>query len=305
LVARRDAWAAQFVAGAADLFGKVLREFDTDTPVYPVGVTKIHTDPNSFGTFRNAWPDTADDFFEKFQGRLDSVGRIERRSDQEPGTVFFLNGNLIATCAHVMSPFVSGHKLSKSLKIVLGHRYRSRITSDRTLVLPEGLPVALHPMHATDMRRDLALMKFDAGIGLQPFELANRPVASSNLEDAQGAPVYVLGYPADEAKTILSTKVLGLAKGAAFRMEDKKHAMVFHSANTQPGNSGSPLIDTAGKIIGIHRGWFDGDERAANFTLPTTGKSNQAVSAMLLTDWIEELRNDPAVTWLTNDAAAA
>lgn len=278
----------------------VIRESDSDVPVYQVGRDNILSDT---GRGSETWKSEADRFFERNSTRVNAVGVI-RKGRQKPGTVFYIGDDLIVSCAHVFAPIVRDGKLTQSLRIYFGHRDETRLPRERRIILPIGHEVAIHPKYLGegDIGSDIAVLR---GGRTSPNRALKQLTALVRATEALSAsspelskPAYVLGYPAEneDGRTISKFGLLNLAKASAFRLENKRHAMIFHSANTQPGNSGSPLLDIEGKVIGIHRGWEDAD-----FDMPRSGKFNQAVSATLLNDWIDELRNDPGVPWLTRE----
>jgi S1-C subfamily serine protease len=90
----------------------------------------------------------------------------------------------------------------------------------------------------SDPRRDVALVKADAH-GRAPLDL--RPGAVE-----QGEPVFAIGSPLGEAQQNTMTK--GIV--SATRMRDGLPYIQSDVAVTH-GNSGGPLIDSKGRVIGI------------------------------------------------------
>lgn len=115
----------------------------------------------------------------------------------------------------------------------------------------QGVKGSFNPMyHATivgaDKNNDLALLKITdsafSGFGTIPYSIAT---ASSDV----GENIYVLGYPltstmGDELK--LTTGVISSKSG--FQGDVSMYQI---SAPIQPGNSGGPLFDNKGNVIGI------------------------------------------------------
>ena len=97
---------------------------------------------------------------------------------------------------------------------------------------------------ATDKNNDLALLKLSGNI-----TIANIPYSVKTTTSEVGEEVFVLGYPltatmGDEIK--LTTGVISSKSG--FQGDISQYQI---SAPVQPGNSGGPLFDSKGNIIGI------------------------------------------------------
>ena len=98
-----------------------------------------------------------------------------------------------------------------------------------------------------DAKADLALIKIDAKDRNKPFPFINLNNVSPSL---LGETVLVLGNPlgynSSVARGILS------AKDREITMEDNVYShLVQTDAAINPGNSGGPLIDLAGRLVGI------------------------------------------------------
>lgn len=97
---------------------------------------------------------------------------------------------------------------------------------------------------ATDKKNDLALLKINGNISI-----INIPYSVKTTMSDVGEEVFVLGYPltatmGDEIK--LTTGVISSKSG--FQGDISQYQI---SAPVQPGNSGGPLFDSKGNIIGI------------------------------------------------------
>jgi S1-C subfamily serine protease len=89
---------------------------------------------------------------------------------------------------------------------------------------------------ASDARRDWALLKVGAQ-GLPALRLGD----AAKLE--KGDPVIAIGYPAGlEARPTTGT------------FSGWHEEQILHDASTSSGNSGGPLLDSAGNVVGITRG---------------------------------------------------
>ena len=59
--------------------------------------------------------------------------------------------------------------------------------------------------------------------------------------------IYILQY-------YLSNEIAGVSFGIIASIKDYK---IFHTCNTEPGSSGSPILTCNNKLIGIHKGVID------------------------------------------------
>ncbi len=141
------------------------------------------------------------------------------------GTGFAINDGYIVTNHHI----VEGAKqiLVQGIEEDFSIKYRAKVV-------------------ASDKNNDIALIKIDdpkfCGFGHIPYKI------KSSLSDV-GEDIFVLGYPltatmGDEVK--LTTGVISSKTGF-----EGDVALYQISAPIQPGNSGGPLFDSSGDIIGI------------------------------------------------------
>jgi S1-C subfamily serine protease len=98
----------------------------------------------------------------------------------------------------------------------------------------------------TDPSSDIALLKIDDTKGAQPLELGD----SDKVE--VGDPVVAIGNPFGLDRTVTSGIVSALQRQIqapnGFSISD----VIQTDAAINPGNSGGPLIDGAGKVVGIN-----------------------------------------------------
>ena len=73
------------------------------------------------------------------------------------------------------------------------------------------------------------------------------PVAAG-ADPAIGARVYVTGYPEGDQLTVTAGSVLGTTSGGDLGVSGP---VLVISDRVQPGNSGSPLLDAAGRVVGV------------------------------------------------------
>jgi S1-C subfamily serine protease len=96
----------------------------------------------------------------------------------------------------------------------------------------------------TEPARDLAVLRIEAE-NLEPVQLAD----SSLLR--LGDPVIAIGFPLDLGITVTSGIVSGLNRTIEGRNGDLT-GLLQTDAAINPGNSGGPLVDRAGRLVGIN-----------------------------------------------------
>ncbi|HLP18791.1 MAG TPA: serine protease [Chitinophagales bacterium] len=151
---------------------------------------------------------------------------------------------------------------------------------------------------AVDVDNDFALLRFKN----QALVFEEPPYAISKSTLAQGSKAFVLGYPLAKSmgEEIKLTDGLISAK-SGFKGSLSQYQF---SAPIQPGNSGSPLFNENGDIVGVANAKLEGAEGAGyaiksqylltfatlidNFALPVT--INQ-IKALSLNDKVSKLKN--------------
>jgi len=185
-------------------------------------ITGLSYNTNTTWTYVKLFPLQSDIIQYSSQPTIPSTSSIEKSS----GTGFALSNNgLVVTNFHIVNN-------SKSLRIVGVNGNFQKKYSVKVLI--------------TDKNSDLALLKIDdfsfSGFGNIPYAI------KSNTIDV-GSEIYVLGYPltatmGEEIK--LTTGVISSKSG--FQGDITTYQI---SAPVQPGNSGAPLFDKSGYLVGI------------------------------------------------------
>jgi putative serine protease PepD len=94
---------------------------------------------------------------------------------------------------------------------------------------------------------DLALIKVDpSGLGLKPLTLA------SSKSVQVGDPVYAIGNPYGLDETLTRGIVSALARTISAPNGSKIEGAIQTDAALNPGNSGGPLLDDEGQVIGVN-----------------------------------------------------
>lgn len=104
----------------------------------------------------------------------------------------------------------------------------------------DGLPQRLAVLLASDKSNDFALLKVD---GSPPA------IADIRFGIRLGEPVAAFGYPLTNVLATSGNFTLGNVTALAGVADDARHLQI--SAPIQPGNSGGPLLDEAGNVVGI------------------------------------------------------
>jgi S1-C subfamily serine protease len=147
----------------------------------------------------------------------------EEAIQESTGTGFLIHPDgLIMTCAHVVDE-------TESVKVTVGEEIR------------------VAKVIATDPTNDLALLRIDGN------NLPYLPIADSRSV-AQGSKVRVFGFPLTE----LLGESIKITNGFITGFSDNGSDIQI-DATVNPGNSGGPVIDGNGQVIGVASQLLDGE----------------------------------------------
>lgn len=98
--------------------------------------------------------------------------------------------------------------------------------------------------------RDIAVLKLDA----PPEKLASlQPIVVGSSNDLiVGQNVYAIGNPFGFDQTLTTGVISGLEREIRGRNDQKIEGLIQTDAAINPGNSGGPLLDSAGRLIGVN-----------------------------------------------------
>jgi len=147
------------------------------------------------------------------------------RTLMSTGTGFVVNRNYIVTSYHVVE---------NSELVTVRHRHKE--------ILAE--------VAAIDSQNDLALLQIDATLPSQAVLRSGKSVREGEFVANYGYPIH--GHLSDSAK--ISTGVINSLAGPG---NDSR--LMQYDAATQPGNSGGPVLDQSGNVVGIVRGGLNLD----------------------------------------------
>jgi len=163
------------------------------------------------------------------------------------GFVYSKSG-LIVTNAHVVSPPTGGRVSNLQVLFANGDRVPGHVVG-------------------IDAGNDVALVKVDDYAKLPP----PLPLGDSNAVEA-GEWAIAIGEPLELKQTVTVGVVSAFNRSEPIGSEDGGQPHVFKgllqtSAPINPGNSGGPLIDMAGRVIGINQS-VAGDAQGIGFAIP-------------------------------------
>lgn len=176
----------------------------------------------------------ADPFFQQFFGQQGGQGQMRRYSGQASGSGFVIDSQGdIVTNAHVLQP-QPGAQITKL-----------------TVVFPNGDHKSAHVV-AANVGADLGIIRVDNyGKLPPPLQLAD----SSRLEQGQWA--IAIGEPLELQQTVTIGVVSGFDRSEPIPTENGNvidfKGLLQTSAPINAGNSGGPLIDIDGQVIGINQ----------------------------------------------------
>lgn len=118
-----------------------------------------------------------------------------------------------------------------------------------TVVFNDG---ASYPasVQCTDSETDLATLKINK-LGLKPVSIAETN-GSLNI----GNTVIAIGTPV--SLNMMNSATKGIISGINVSVSGSKYPLIQTDAAINPGNSGGPLIDLAGKVVGINSSKYAG-----------------------------------------------
>lgn len=153
------------------------------------------------------------DFGDHLERVTNAVWQVS--TDDGRGTAFYVGGGEWLTAAHVV-----GDAATVTL-------YNETDAMTATVV-------------GNDTGADLALLRSRVGVGGAPLEL------TTSVKPLAGQPANVVGFPLYDAVSASVTR------GVVSRLEHPlTGTVVVTDAATNPGNSGGPLVDDCGRVLGV------------------------------------------------------
>ena len=166
-----------------------------------------------------------------FQASSKPLTVEELTNKTKPSIVVILHTGRQGKAAGLGTGFVVGDGLIATNFHVIGE------ARPITVQLPDGTKHEVTSVHASDRRLDLAVIKIDVK-GLKPLAIGD----SDKLKEGQ--PLAALGHPLGLKYSVVS----GVLSG---KREIEGVEMLQIAMPIEPGNSGGPVLDSAGKVVGI------------------------------------------------------
>ena len=171
------------------------------------------------GDKRHVMPKVADEL--RGLGFKVSVVTPDNPIGGSQGSGFLITPEYVVTCAHVVG------KSNEATLTIEGQRVFAQVSN-------------------IDEDADLALLKLTSPIPSGAVALATRDATTSyNLGDE----VLTIGFPLASVLGNSARMTKGLVSATAGLRDDPKRIQI--SAEVQPGNSGGPLLDSNGVVIGV------------------------------------------------------
>ncbi len=134
-----------------------------------------------------------------------------------------------------------------------------------------------------DESRDLAVIKIEPGLApLVPVQVGT----SSDLR--VGQKVFAIGFPFGFDQTLTSGVISGLGREIQSQLGQSIRNVIQIDAAINPGNSGGPLLDSAGRLIGINTAIFSpsGAFAGIGFSVPVD-TVNEVVPQLIRTGKVD------------------
>jgi putative serine protease PepD len=201
------------------------------------------------------------------------MARTGQGADEGTGIVLNDEG-LILTNDHV----VGG---ATSIQIGVGTG-SSKVTSAAKLVGEEA-------------NSDLALIKVDpSGLGLKPLKLASP--GSVHIGDQ----VYAIGSPYGLEETLTKGIVSALQREIQAPNGAKIGNVIQTDAALNPGNSGGPLIDSEGQVVGVNS-QIASDQTSSQGSQPGSTGVGFAISTQTISEAVQKIRAGNGVPYATRE----
>ena len=121
---------------------------------------------------------------------------------------------------------------------------------------------------------------------------------SGEAASGSGDAVVAIGYPYHGLLSSDFTVTTGIVSSLSGLYNDTRHLQI--SAAVQPGNSGGPLLDSSGALVGVVVGKLDGVR-----VVRATGTIPENINFAIKTGALRDFLDNSAVSYQTTDAKPA
>lgn len=184
----------------------------------------------------------------------------------------------------------SGFVVSKSAHIVTNNHVVTDCVGDIHGNLAGQAPIKLRVV-STDEENDLALLQ-----GTKKFKEKDIATIRASAVNS-GDQVVAIGYPLHGLLTSDMTVTTGIISSLAGLHNDTRFLQI--SAPVQPGNSGGPLHDSSGNVVGVVSAKLD-----ALRMVKATGDIPQNINFAIKTGALRDFLDNSAVPYQTADAGS-
>lgn len=110
---------------------------------------------------------------------------------------------------------------------------------------------------------DIAFLKLNRNVDIKPLSL-NYNIDNNSI----GQPVYTIGNPYDFLFSFSDGVISNIDRNVAFVDGDFDELLIQTNINVNPGNSGGPLLNNKGEVIGVVSSMLE-DSEGISFALPS------------------------------------
>jgi putative serine protease PepD len=259
--------------GAVILFGGRARSSTSNTT--PASTVSAST---STGTRRDVSSTalSATQIYQRDAKGVVSIKAITTAGEDEGTGIVLNDSGLILTNDHVIKGATS---------ITVDASGSSKVTRSATIVGEEA-------------NQDLALIRVNpSGLGLEPLTL----VSSSSLQ--VGDPVYAIGNPYGLEETLTKGIVSALSREISAPDGSKITGAIQTDAALNPGNSGGPLLNEQGDVIGVNS-QIASDASTIGGSQPGSTGVGFAISSNTVAAAVKKIESGQGVTYASATQSA-
>lgn len=202
---------------------------------------------------------------DRIEACIPSVGRLEVWEGDSrshiAGTAWMAGPDLVVTNRHVYTRSLKEAFALAGFDPTVRVVFDPSIEKNPTWEISFDIDDVVHVTSAARGEPDLAILRLKGRESRIPRLQVATPV--------DGMDIAVIGHPiyADREDTLAILASIDGGKRVSFgKIKQIESDLVFHSATTHPGSSGSPVIEVAtGRVVGLH---IDGDFGKLNFAVP-------------------------------------